>query len=128
MHRRPLLPTFMAAAKRARLEKVELKSAFDKDGIVVSMPPNWHCAEDSVLISNFKDPKPSVKVAAFDFDGCLCNTKFGFDPKAWSLRYASVPKKLRALSEEGYKVVIFTNEVSVVCTALDWLFNSASCM
>ncbi|KAG5546106.1 hypothetical protein RHGRI_018323 [Rhododendron griersonianum] len=56
----------------------------------------------------------SGKIAAFDFDGCLVNTnvkKVG--PDAWSLMYPSIPEKLQSLYNEGYKLVIFTNESNI---------------
>ncbi|KAF6149113.1 hypothetical protein GIB67_013820 [Kingdonia uniflora] len=56
----------------------------------------------------------SSKIAAFDFDGCLVNTsvkKVG--PDAWSLLYPSIPEKLKELYNDGYKLVIFTNESNI---------------
>ncbi|KAK1269399.1 Polynucleotide 3'-phosphatase ZDP [Acorus gramineus] len=56
----------------------------------------------------------SDKVAAFDFDGCLVNTsvkRIGAD--AWSLLYPTIPEKLQSLYNDGYKLVIFTNESNI---------------
>ncbi|KAH9723084.1 polynucleotide 3'-phosphatase ZDP [Citrus sinensis] len=56
----------------------------------------------------------SKKIAAFDFDGCLVKTnvkRVGAD--AWSLMYPSVPDKLQSLYNDGYKLVIFTNEANI---------------
>ncbi|KAF5728045.1 polynucleotide 3'-phosphatase ZDP [Tripterygium wilfordii] len=72
------------------------------------------------LISDVKDKykedglRDSQKIAAFDFDGCLAKTsvkRVGQD--AWSLMYPSIPSKLQSLYDEGYKLVIFTNESNI---------------
>ena len=55
----------------------------------------------------------SRKVAAFDFDGCLVRTaQGGYDPKAWSMRFKQVPDVLKTYHDNGYKIVVITNEVS----------------
>ncbi|KAH9857756.1 PNK3P-domain-containing protein [Lenzites betulinus] len=58
------------------------------------------------------DPKPSCKVAAFDLDGCLIQGTFpkkGAPPKFDWWR-PIVPKKLKQVHEEGFSVVIITNQ------------------
>ncbi|KAL9559163.1 hypothetical protein MBANPS3_000567 [Mucor bainieri] len=75
----------------------------------------WINALESVLIA-----KPSIKetarskVAAFDLDGTLIATKSGrvfakdeFDWKWWD---PVVPKRIEALHDEGFKIVIFSNQ------------------
>ncbi|XP_028194295.1 polynucleotide 3'-phosphatase ZDP-like isoform X15 [Glycine soja] len=66
--------------------------------------------------SNYKDDglHDSSKIAAFDFDGCLVKTdvkRVGAD--AWSLMHSSIPDKLQSLYNDGYKLVIFTNESNI---------------
>ncbi|KAI1790709.1 PNK3P-domain-containing protein [Ganoderma leucocontextum] len=68
-------------------------------------------------------PKPSTKVAAFDLDGCLIQGTFpkkGTPPKFEWWRKV-VPKKLKEAHEQGYSVVITTNQ-ALRTTALisDW--------
>ncbi|KAI0646745.1 PNK3P-domain-containing protein [Trametes meyenii] len=58
------------------------------------------------------EPKASSKVAAFDLDGCLIQSSFpkkGTPPKFDWWR-PIVPKKLKQAHEEGYSVVIITNQ------------------
>jgi len=68
----------------------------------------------------------SSKIAAFDFvwwcvvvfehsqDGCLANTSlFKKGPDAWSVLFPTCSTKLRALSEDNFKLVIFTNQSAI---------------
>ena len=63
------------------------------------------------------DGKPAHKVASFDMDGTLVNPKSGAKfPKNradWVWFHDSVPNKLKELSKEGYRIVIFTNQAGV---------------
>ncbi|KAI0371828.1 PNK3P-domain-containing protein [Pilatotrama ljubarskyi] len=59
-----------------------------------------------------RDPKPSPRVAAFDLDGCLIQSSFpkkGAPPKFDWWRPV-VPKKLKQVHEQGYAIVIITNQ------------------
>jgi len=54
--------------------------------------------------------KPSDKIACFGFNKSLVSTSiFRRGEEAWTIRYATIPEKLKALHEEGYKLVIFSN-------------------
>ncbi|KAI0637303.1 PNK3P-domain-containing protein [Trametes polyzona] len=56
--------------------------------------------------------KSSPRVAAFDLDGCLIQSSFpkkGTPPKFDWWR-PTVPKKLKQLNQEGYSIVIITNQ------------------
>lgn len=50
-------------------------------------------------------------------DGTLIKTKSGLvfpkDCDDWQLIYPDVPKKLRKLHNDGYKIVVFTNQKSI---------------
>lgn len=83
---------------------------FTKDGVKLTLPEGWQSLEDSVLLYEHLAPTASAKIASFDFDGCLVNSKLGNDPNAWSLRYADVISRLTELRGDGFKLVIFTNE------------------
>lgn len=99
-------------AKRAKKDDSHATSTtFTKDGITVPLPEGWKCEGGSVLTLSYKDPKPSKKIAAFDYDGCLVNSKMGFDPNGWKVRYSDLHDKLHELVADGYQFVIFTNEV-----------------
>lgn len=75
-----------------------------------------HCwkAFSSVIFNEADDLHPSEKIAAFDFDGCLANTDVRRSgAEAWSLMYPSIPKKLQDYHQEGFKLVIFSNESNI---------------
>ncbi|KAK2638747.1 hypothetical protein Ddye_026542 [Dipteronia dyeriana] len=76
--------------------------------------PNWKAFRTIIFLERDDGLHDSKKIAAFDFDGCLVNTsvkRIGAD--AWSLMYSSVPEKLQRLYNDGYKLVIFTNESNI---------------
>ena len=94
--------------------------------------------ENLVIIRRPTNEKPRTKVAAFDLDGTLVqwSASFsGFWPSQLShyeLWSSTVPEKLRALHDEGYKLVLFTNQggiqkahsgkkASLVKSIIDWL-------
>ncbi|KAG6910893.1 hypothetical protein DXG01_006576 [Tephrocybe rancida] len=60
-------------------------------------------------------PKPSVKVAAFDLDGTVIKSGFGTGKKYmaftdWEWWRASVPTKLKEVVDSGYAVVLISNQ------------------
>ncbi|KAG8458551.1 hypothetical protein KFE25_003086 [Diacronema lutheri] len=86
------------------------------------VPAGWALHGGSVLVRDFAPggdngaPAPApdggaVRVAGFDFDGCLAETSvFRTEPTAWKLRFPNVPSALRELHAGGYRIVIVTNE------------------
>ncbi|KAJ4771352.1 Poly [ADP-ribose] polymerase 1 [Rhynchospora pubera] len=79
-----------------------------------SLSPNWKTFQTVIFNVKRDGLHDSAKIAAFDFDGCLAKTnvkRIGAD--AWSLMYPSIPKKLQGLYNDGYKLVIFTNESNI---------------
>ncbi|KAK2985488.1 hypothetical protein RJ640_004339 [Escallonia rubra] len=79
-----------------------------------SLPPKWKAFQTIIFLERDDGLHDSSKIAAFDFDGCLAKTsvqRVGAD--AWSLMYPSIPEKLRGLYDDGYKLVIFTNESNI---------------
>ncbi|KAI0747782.1 PNK3P-domain-containing protein [Daedaleopsis nitida] len=112
------------------MSKLQVYSIFDKPGsssqatsstfrwISPSLGPNRSC-----LHGLHGDPKSLPKVAAFDLDGCLIVSSFpkkGAPPKfEWWRK--SIPNKLKEVHEQGYSIVIITNQ-ALRTTALinDW--------
>ncbi|XP_021288735.1 polynucleotide 3'-phosphatase ZDP isoform X2 [Herrania umbratica] len=79
-----------------------------------ALKPKWKAFQTIIFLEQDDGLHDSGKIAAFDFDGCLAKTsvkRVGAD--AWSLMYPSIPEKLHSLYEEGYKLVIFTNESNI---------------
>ncbi|XP_071730109.1 polynucleotide 3'-phosphatase ZDP [Rutidosis leptorrhynchoides] len=115
---------------QGRDEKIEKKSdSHNKDvGLEVAfaagdvmanykdatLPPKWRAYRTIIYNDRDEGLHDSNKIAAFDFDGCLAKTSVQrVGAKAWSLMYASIPKKLQSLYNDGYKLVIFTNEANI---------------
>ncbi|USW58317.1 Putative HAD-superfamily hydrolase,subfamily IIIA, polynucleotide kinase 3 phosphatase [Septoria linicola] len=83
----------------------------------------FHNVHDSLLVGRYENattitrPKP-VKVAAFDLDSTLIVTKSGLQfskgPDDWQWWHSSVLGKLKELSEDGYAVVVISNQSRVV--------------
>ncbi|XP_029194296.2 polynucleotide 3'-phosphatase ZDP-like isoform X1 [Acropora millepora] len=70
--------------------------------------------KESVLIYESEGVKNSNKIASFDFDGTLAKTSlFKHGPDAWSILYPSCIPTLTRFHEDGYKLVIFTNQASI---------------
>lgn len=77
------------------------------------LPSGWK-SFGTVIISEGAGVEGRAKIAAFDFDGCLVNTNVRrHGPRAWSLRFPSVPSVLRGYHKDGFKLVIFTNESNI---------------
>lgn len=76
--------------------------------------PKWKAFQTVIFLERDDDLHDSKKIAAFDFDGCLAKTSVKrVGPDAWSLMYPSIPDKLQSLYNDGYKLVIFTNESNI---------------
>lgn len=90
--------------KKAKTGGCEAKD--DKDGW------SWY---GTLLFHEHGKTKPSSKVAAFDFDGCLANTSlFKKGPDAWSVLFPGETEAvLKDLHRQGYKLVIMTNQSAI---------------
>ncbi|XP_073513891.1 bifunctional polynucleotide phosphatase/kinase [Phyllobates terribilis] len=81
------------------------------------------CSRDSweehgkLLVFNKKGVQASSKIAGFDIDGTIITTKSGkvFPTSAddWRILFPEIPKKLKALLSDGYKVIFFTNQLGI---------------
>ncbi|GFP79603.1 polynucleotide 3'-phosphatase zdp, partial [Phtheirospermum japonicum] len=99
---------------KAQLE-IAISSSDIKDKYKdATLLPKWKAFQSVIFLERDDGLHDSRKIAAFDFDGCLAKTsvrRVGAD--AWSLMYPSIPEKLQSLYEDGYKLVIFTNESNI---------------
>ncbi|KZT03593.1 PNK3P-domain-containing protein [Laetiporus sulphureus 93-53] len=70
-------------------------------------------------------PEPRPKVAAFDLDGCIIQSSFpkkskGNTPPTFQWWRPIIPTKLKAVHEEGYSIVIITNQALRSTALVDW--------
>ncbi|GJE97041.1 PNK3P-domain-containing protein [Phanerochaete sordida] len=71
-------------------------------------------------------PKAVYKVAAFDLDGCLIESSIGKKkvkdaPPTFQWWRAIIPKKLKEIHDEGYAIVVVTNQALRGATAIqEW--------
>ncbi|PNH07342.1 Bifunctional polynucleotide phosphatase/kinase [Tetrabaena socialis] len=75
---------------------------------------DWSFQPPSLLYKSYNDPEPNDKIAAFDLDGTLVNTKSGAqfprDDLDFKWYNKNVADKLQSYHEQGYKIVIFSNQ------------------
>uniref|UniRef100_A0A0D9V5D8 PARP-type domain-containing protein n=1 Tax=Leersia perrieri TaxID=77586 RepID=A0A0D9V5D8_9ORYZ len=96
------------------LEGVKMLAGDKRAGPDATLPAHWKAFNTVIFREQDDGLQPSTKIAAFDFDGCLAKTSVrivGADK--WSLQYESIPEKLQILYNDGYKLVIFTNESNI---------------
>ncbi|KAF3434313.1 hypothetical protein FNV43_RR25416 [Rhamnella rubrinervis] len=109
-------------SKKAKLSESigeELDIAFSVSDVKnkykdATLLPNWKAFQTTIFLERDDGLHDSSKIAAFDFDGCLAKTSVKrVGPDAWSLMFPSIPDKLQSLYNDGYKLVIFTNESNI---------------
>lgn len=72
----------------------------------------WKTYKGLLYGSTNKD-LPSSKIALFDMDGTLIVNRLGRRVSDWEFFDATVPLKLRALSEEGFRIFIISNQLGI---------------
>lgn len=75
----------------------------------------WGSVENGkCVVFTSRGVEGSSKIASYDMDNTLIKTVSGnVFPKNvddWMLNYEKIPKKLRTLHENGFKIVVFTNQ------------------
>ena len=74
-------------------------------------------AEGRLFVRLVEGDGGSSKIAAFDIDGTIITTQSGRvfpkDEHDWRILYPEVPGKLKKLVEEGYKLVLVTNQAGI---------------
>ncbi|KAK3247316.1 hypothetical protein CYMTET_43180 [Cymbomonas tetramitiformis] len=91
----------------------------------VQLPPPWRLVQGTLLVACFNGDYNAhaggePKVAGFDFDDTLCPRDFRVHgAEAWSHMYPHAPAVLRRLVQDGYAIVVASNE------SLDRLKNQA---
>ena len=74
-------------------------------------------AEGRLYVRFVEGDRGRSKIAAFDIDGTIITTQSGRvfpkDEHDWRIIYPEVPGKLKKLIEEGYKLVLVTNQAGI---------------
>jgi bifunctional polynucleotide phosphatase/kinase len=94
--------------------KAKAKVNDDSDKLV----GDWTWSEESTcLIGSSPGVKGSAKIASFDMDDTIITRKSGAkfpkDAYDWLLLNDKVGPKIKELSDDGYKIVIFTNQAGI---------------
>ena len=74
-------------------------------------------AEGRLYVRLVNGDEGSSKIAAFDIDGTIITTQSGRvfpkDEHDWRILYPEVPGKLKKLVEDGFKLVLITNQAGI---------------
>lgn len=115
-HKRKLEEDEDVSRKRKSL-KTEVNSEVSLD-IKAAMEDLWEDVNQGELyVFTSKGVKSSSKIAAFDMDGTLIKTKSGkvhpVDTFDWQIAFPTVEKKLKEHLNDGYKLVILSNQAPI---------------
>ncbi|CAE7884684.1 PNKP [Symbiodinium microadriaticum] len=80
--------------------------------------PAWRKAAPSLLVREDPASKPSAKVAGFDLNDTLVSSKIGapgyqVTVSDWIFYSAAVPRRIAELHEQGFRLVVFTNQGNI---------------
>lgn len=79
---------------------------------------NWlSYNKGQLIVFTMAECRPSKKIAAYDMDGTLILTKSGRifpkDADDWRIAFGPVVKTLKDKTDDGYKIVILTNQAGI---------------
>lgn len=102
---------FNADADEAQAKKPKLEQEVVGAG-------KWDSVDNGKLvIYTTGGVKSSNKIAGYDMDGTIITTKSGRvfpkDTFDWEILFPEIPKKLKSLHGEGYKICFFTNQSGI---------------
>ncbi|KAJ3436695.1 bifunctional polynucleotide phosphatase/kinase [Anaeramoeba flamelloides] len=114
-----LKPSFLTSSVKHN----SLDIANDHKNTFPSFAHQW-IRKGTLRYLNYRDPKPSTKIFGFDFDSTLIMTRSGA-PRSlttddWQIYNGNVIGRLKQLLEEGWKLVIFTNQGGVDRRGYEW--------
>ncbi|CAE7824838.1 Pnkp [Symbiodinium sp. CCMP2592] len=80
--------------------------------------PAWREAAPSLLVREDPASKPTAKVAGFDLNDTLVSSKIGapgyqVTVSDWIFYSEAVPRRIAELHDQGYRLVIFTNQGNI---------------
>ena len=100
-----------------RFFKTKPKSGMSNSPSASQFDTKWKEDIDTLLVFQYGPPTHSAKIAAFDVDGTLIETasgkRFATGPNDWKL-IKNVSEKLRSLHDEGFKVVLLSNQLGII--------------
>ncbi|KAG8035916.1 hypothetical protein G9C98_003042 [Cotesia typhae] len=74
----------------------------------------WQTINGSLFIMTSSNCEAKSKIAGYDLDNTLITTKSGYvfpqNESDWKILYPNIPKKLKELMGNGFKIVVFTNQ------------------
>jgi bifunctional polynucleotide phosphatase/kinase len=86
-----------------------------RDEVKDESEDSWH-EIGGMMYSNFSSA-PSDKVLGFDMDSTLIATKSGktfpVNDQDWKILYPNIPETLQKHANDGYRIVIFTNQKGI---------------